>query len=989
MSDVSIVIPAYNAATTLAATLKSLAAQSMKDWEAIVVDDGSQDGTRAIAEQAATGDPRIRVLARPQGGASAARNTALAEAQGRWVLFLDADDRLAPDHLECLLAAAAEQPDAAVLHCGWRRVAHGTTWRNAFPAAPLDDAMLATARACPFAIHAALTRRDAITAAGGFDPTLRISEDWDLWQRIARMGGRFVPVEGHLADVHVQPGSLSSNSARHLADGLSVIRRGHAADPRLPADITHPLGAPDHDQPRAIWWFALWIAGAAIGRGEDPIALLDSVVTPIPPDLDAFALAAIVEDGMAVGIGPGGPPLYRAWSRVAPALDAVLARLGNKADQVRTALETMVARAVPVGESARIGGTAVLAIDPADRLTDIELVGIGRVRVNIVTGDTLVAAFDVPGFGALGGEQLLQEVRARADTADMRRHIVEALVRAGPLALGLPLRAALRGYARLVRSRFRPHIHRHAKLPHEDVIALLYRADPPGDAVRAAQGRVAAIVAEESRRILGPTGLPQTDDTGAEAWTPPDYTDPDYWESVFDRVDPWGYRNNYETVKYEQTLDLIRDVPIGRALEIACAEGEFSRRLAARAGHVLATDIAPTAVARAAAACADLDNCTFRQLDLLTDEPPGRYDLIVASEVLYYLEPDALRAFADKVARHLEPGGLFLTAHGNLLVDEPDRTGFGWPHHFGGKGIGEIFAAQGDLVLDTELWTPLYRIQRFSRRAADDAPPPQRIVADTARLLPERVAAQVKWRGGRDVSVTDDWHDFPILMYHRIAGDGPPALARYRTAPDRFEAQLAYMRDNDWKGVSFERMRQAVHLGWPLPIKSVMLTFDDATRDFLDHALPLLHRYGFPATVFVPTGHVGGAADWDAAYGAPAPLLGWDELRMLTHCDVHLGAHGVTHRPLTALPPETLVRELIDGRLTLSREIGNEVTSLAYPYGAFDDHVRDLAYRTGSRFGFTCLDGRVPHDTDPMMLRRREVRGDIDLDQFAELLEGR
>src|SRR3954449_12811576 len=104
---VSVIVPAHDAEATLGETLASLRAQTLADLEAIVVDDASADGTRALAEAAAAEAARLRLLALPANlGTAGARNAGLREARGRWVLFLDADDRIDPDHLPTLAAAA-------------------------------------------------------------------------------------------------------------------------------------------------------------------------------------------------------------------------------------------------------------------------------------------------------------------------------------------------------------------------------------------------------------------------------------------------------------------------------------------------------------------------------------------------------------------------------------------------------------------------------------------------------------------------------------------------------------------------------------------------------------------------------------------------------------------------------------------------------------------------------------------------------------------
>ena len=105
---VTIVIPAYNAGATISAAVESVRAQTVSDWELVIVDDGSVDDTAALCDAMAAEDPRIRVLHKANAGVSAARNDGMDAAAGDWIVFLDADDLYEPSYLETLLAAQAE-----------------------------------------------------------------------------------------------------------------------------------------------------------------------------------------------------------------------------------------------------------------------------------------------------------------------------------------------------------------------------------------------------------------------------------------------------------------------------------------------------------------------------------------------------------------------------------------------------------------------------------------------------------------------------------------------------------------------------------------------------------------------------------------------------------------------------------------------------------------------------------------------------------------
>ena len=108
---VSIVVPCYQNGSTLERTIKSIQAQTMKDWELIAVDDGSRDDTLSMLNRLAENEPRMRVIHQENGGVSAARNAGMAHAGGKWLSFVDADDHLLPHALEHLLSLTDEHTD--------------------------------------------------------------------------------------------------------------------------------------------------------------------------------------------------------------------------------------------------------------------------------------------------------------------------------------------------------------------------------------------------------------------------------------------------------------------------------------------------------------------------------------------------------------------------------------------------------------------------------------------------------------------------------------------------------------------------------------------------------------------------------------------------------------------------------------------------------------------------------------------------------------
>jgi glycosyltransferase involved in cell wall biosynthesis len=228
-STVSFVIPAYNAAQTIERSLKSLQRQSVTSWRAIVVDDGSNDATATIVDSNSSLDTRVTLVRQPNRGVSAARNAGLSEADGHWVVFMDADDWIEPDYLERMWSAAADEKCVDVVRCGFRRLsASGAEFYRSRP----DHADQKTffqdlARTCVGAVHCYMTRTNLVRSLGGFEESLRTCEDWDLWQRVARSGARLATVPEHLAVYQMRKGSLSTIGPQLMADARVVINRGH------------------------------------------------------------------------------------------------------------------------------------------------------------------------------------------------------------------------------------------------------------------------------------------------------------------------------------------------------------------------------------------------------------------------------------------------------------------------------------------------------------------------------------------------------------------------------------------------------------------------------------------------------------------------------------------------------------------------------------------------------------------------------------------
>lgn len=187
-----------------------------------------------------------------------------------------------------------------------------------------------------------------------------------------------------------------------------------------------------------------------------------------------------------------------------------------------------------------------------------------------------------------------------------------------------------------------------------------------------------------------------------------------------------------------------------------------------------------------------------------------------------------------------------------------------------------------------------------------------------------------------------------VLCYHAVSPDWDYPLA---VTEEALRAQLRWV-----SRLGYRWGRPSDLLGGG---RVAHVTFDDAYASVLD-AVPLLRARGATATVFVPTGFVGGTFRTeilDDAAPAHRAVLTWDDLRGLAREGVAIGSHTVTHAHLTELDHAELRAELLDSRRALEDELGTRCTSLAYPFGEYDDRVRGVALECGYEHCFALRNG--------------------------------
>ena len=222
-----------------------------------------------------------------------------------------------------------------------------------------------------------------------------------------------------------------------------------------------------------------------------------------------------------------------------------------------------------------------------------------------------------------------------------------------------------------------------------------------------------------------------------------------------------------------------------------------------------------------------------------------------------------------------------------------------------------------------------------------------------------------------------------VLFYHRVSDDPDPLAI----SPHRFAAQMDLLDAEGYRVVDVVEASRLLASRAPLD-GVVALSFDDGYRDIAEHALPVLERRGFRATVFVATGVVDGTAEF-TWYGRQPPVLGWDEVLALdAGSTLSFEAHTVTHPNLTALARPEAEAEIAGSKRALEARLGRAVEAFCYPAGVFGERERELVAQAGFSVATSCEPGANTPESDPLALRRTAVLGRDRLADFRAKLEG-
>jgi len=220
----------------------------------------------------------------------------------------------------------------------------------------------------------------------------------------------------------------------------------------------------------------------------------------------------------------------------------------------------------------------------------------------------------------------------------------------------------------------------------------------------------------------------------------------------------------------------------------------------------------------------------------------------------------------------------------------------------------------------------------------------------------------------------------PILCYHNL---GPQSKGQLVLGVKSFDQQMRYLKSQGYRVVSLKEFLEFVSLKKQLPRKSLVLTFDDGYRAFLQYAYPILKELGFTATLFVYTDYI----------GAGINALSWADLKKLAaegfDIEAHSKSHGNMRRAATESADEYAKRlavELNVPKDLFSKNLGYSPQTLAYPYGSQDDVVVQRTKERGYVAALTVRRQGNPSFVEPLRIHRSQIYSEMSLDDFIKNL---
>lgn len=227
-----------------------------------------------------------------------------------------------------------------------------------------------------------------------------------------------------------------------------------------------------------------------------------------------------------------------------------------------------------------------------------------------------------------------------------------------------------------------------------------------------------------------------------------------------------------------------------------------------------------------------------------------------------------------------------------------------------------------------------------------------------------------------NIKVTNEDIGVPILYYHSVLPDAEVTTPNEVTiSPEKLREELMLVKELGYTTLTMSEFTAYINDNKPIPEKSILITFDDGYTDNYAHAFPILKELNMKATIFMIASQV------DSGYYMSAA-----QLREMSDYGIDIESHTDNHVYLDTLSYDQQLKELKDSKEKLEKILGKEVTSIAYPYGNYNEDTKKAAIAAGYTFGFTTNKGLAKRINNKVELNRIYVSSNYSLELFKERL---
>ena len=210
-------------------------------------------------------------------------------------------------------------------------------------------------------------------------------------------------------------------------------------------------------------------------------------------------------------------------------------------------------------------------------------------------------------------------------------------------------------------------------------------------------------------------------------------------------------------------------------------------------------------------------------------------------------------------------------------------------------------------------------------------------------------------------------------MYHMIGVDKDDPSNQAVLSEEHFRQQMKFLKDNDFHPITMEQLYEYMVHNKPVPVRPVVLTFDDGYPDTYSIVMPVMKEYGFASTVFVPT--------YDTDQGT---RLNWQQVKEMKASGMTIASHGHHHERLNEMKGQTLASELQTSQDELKQQLGITNEFFCYPYGGDNAAAEAALKKFGIKLAFTMNPGWAKYGDNPYAVKRIWIGNEVDIDNFKQ-----